>query len=709
MAKKVYISFLGTTNYVDFVYKIDGVECPSTRFIQEAIAYHDCQQWTVDDAIFVFATDGDEGAYKKNWQDNGLPGGSNDPLCNKGLETCLKDKDRLNLSCKIEGIKIPEMDNDKDIWKLFEIVNDKIKDYDEIYFDITYAYRFVPMFAMSLFHYSTFVNGTKVKKVRYAMLEDIEDMEEKRGKNHVVNVLDLTPLIDLQDLTYATATYLENGNANPLIKLATERRQSDFAKFLKNVILDFQTCRSIPIVKGEHFKELKTELRGLKEQGEKPFKDLVGKIEGEINSFDENKNVENGYKAAIWCFNNQLYQQAITILRENIVTDSMINGVISDNKWMNGYNPSDSNKLEEIKNYLENKYTKASLEGNVIEQIIDKYNPIDIKKQKGLGNELKKLIIGQIVNQSTLSNITKVKDVIQNVMNEATDVERIVKDYKLNAETKKVIEEMCSNLETFDENAITKIVSEYKPIDKEKKKKLRDELTRIVLEKNQIQDSCISNLYKSELLTIPTKEILKTKIINLFNDYTNLIERLKKDDSIPQEVIDAINQSVKDIEEKKDSIEESIKKLNETNMSNYQVVLTKDDGSSLIDKADIKEIDKILNSENNYELSDRKILVREDLMDLENSIRIPRNDFNHAGFAFGSSTEFPDGWTNEKLIEEIANAFDFLITSKFSNEYYKNCDNPKIPVDDDYKRKHPDSYIWVDKSGFKLITGKTTS
>ena len=144
-------------------------------------------------------------------------------------------------------------------------------------------------------------------------------------------------------------------------------------------------------------------------------------------------------------------------------------------------------------------------------------------------------------------------------------------------------------------------------------------------------------------------------------------------------------------------------------MSNYQVVLTKDDGSSLIDKADIKEIDKILNSENNYELSDRKILVREDLMDLENSIRIPRNDFNHAGFAFGSSTEFPDGWTNEKLIEEIANAFDFLITSKFSNEYYKNCDNPKIPVDDDYKRKHPDSYIWVDKSGFKLITGKTTS
>ncbi len=635
MARKIYVSFLGTSNYVKFVYQYKiGVgkfwKSSPTRFIQEALAEKDCKDWGKEDRIAIFTT---IDAYENNWQDGGH---GNSKL--EGLESCFINmkkagKIKEDLPCT-PPIEIPDVKDSKDIWELFKIVNDTIKDYDEIYFDITHAYRFIPMFAMSLFNYSQFVNTTKVVSVKYAMLNySDEQLAEIKNKikledRDVQEVLDLTPLIHLQDWTYATATYLENGNAHSLIKLAKEEGKKDFANALKDVMLDFQTCRSIPIVKGTHFKELVDKLPDFgSDVSKQPFNNLVRQIRKEISGFKhdasstiDDENVNNGYKAAIWCFNNQLYQQAITILRENIVTDSMINGVISDNKWMNGFKASESNKLEDIKNYLKTKYIKVSFDDNMICQIIQKYDSKEDKKKNKLKSELKRFVISRdLKNQLYATNIND-----------------------------------CATL---------------------------------------------SDVTKRELLC---------KIDGIFNDESK-ISVLKNNYSLNEDTIKEINNQKDRLTSNNSTFLVILDHLTIDNMYTYQSILTKDDGSSFIDTKDITEIDKILNAGNDYEKSDRKIAICEELKVLENSIRIPRNDFNHAGFAFGSSTEFPDGWTNEKLIEEIANAFDFLISSKFSNEYYKNCDNPKIPVDDDYKREHPESYIWVDKSGFKRITGKTTS
>lgn len=46
MARKVFISFLGTNNYLQCHYIINGKISVLTRFIQEALINHYCMEWT---------------------------------------------------------------------------------------------------------------------------------------------------------------------------------------------------------------------------------------------------------------------------------------------------------------------------------------------------------------------------------------------------------------------------------------------------------------------------------------------------------------------------------------------------------------------------------------------------------------------------------------------------------------------------------------
>ena len=65
---RVYISFLGTNDYLTCTYFYKDNEMQNVRFVQEATLNFFCSQWTSEDRILIFAT-GD--AYEKNWLDNG--------------------------------------------------------------------------------------------------------------------------------------------------------------------------------------------------------------------------------------------------------------------------------------------------------------------------------------------------------------------------------------------------------------------------------------------------------------------------------------------------------------------------------------------------------------------------------------------------------------------------------------------------------------
>lgn len=618
MARKVFISFLDTTNYVEFKYLIND-KIYITKFALEAMVQHNCENWGHNDAIYVFAT---LDAVHRNWYDHG----HYDPesIYNyEGLQTRLY---KMQLEVSIHCIEIGDMRSKNDIWNLFQIITNEItKEYTEIYFDMTHSDRFLPTFAMVFFNYMQYAYKIQVKWVGYAF----NDMEDERSKTlkdrRVAYIMDFTSLVELQNWTYATATYLENGNANSLIKLAKEKGLDSFAEALKNVMLDFQTCRSIPIVKGNHFKNLITSLpkfnayHTIRKDGDadkeiiidNQLNFLVDKIKAEVDSFKYDNttlnadNINNGYKAAIWCFNNQLYQQAITILQENIITESCNSN--SDTNWKNGFTASKQNQLKNINDYLRVKYQQKNLTQEQIQKILEEYD-------------------------KTKNN---------------TDEPWIIKKKR----------------ETF-ESDLKKVIVYYEPsLSMDLKHKLCN-----VIEQEEALDEY-------------SKEEFRTSIKNMFPEITYLKKRFKLADS----VISLINKKINEQSHTLETYNKIIDNLNVTNLSNYKAVLTE----LHLDETDFTEMDKIL-KDDNYDKSDRKLNeIQPKLNQILGITRIPRNDYNHAGFAYGSSNDYPDGWTNKKLIEEIAKAFDSLIKVKYPNDYKKSPNNP-------------DSYIWED-NGFKRI------
>ena len=66
MSRKVFISFLGFSNYGECIYTKDNYKSSSVRFIQEATLDYLCQteNWTEKDAAYILLT---KGAEEKNW------------------------------------------------------------------------------------------------------------------------------------------------------------------------------------------------------------------------------------------------------------------------------------------------------------------------------------------------------------------------------------------------------------------------------------------------------------------------------------------------------------------------------------------------------------------------------------------------------------------------------------------------------------------
>lgn len=312
MGRKVFVSFLGASNYGECDYQKDGKSYGKTRFIQEATLNMLMKQetWTKDDVAFILLTQGAETA---NWVDNGQKDRkTGEPLLVQGLQS------RLNqFPMTIDTIKkLPDGNNEEEIWTIFERTFEEIKDGDDLYFDMTHGYRYLPMLILVLGNYSKFLKGVKVRSITYGNYE-ISDRGKKPGL-----IVDLLPLSMLQDWAYAAGQYLDSGNTNKLIELSkNDDKLNCIMDSLQNVIYERQLCRGISIIESTTFKELKDSMMALVSTDIRPLNPIFDKIKQSFSAFDEEENVKNGYAASKWCYQNKLYQQTITILLETMFTD----------------------------------------------------------------------------------------------------------------------------------------------------------------------------------------------------------------------------------------------------------------------------------------------------------------------------------------------------------------------------------------------------
>ena len=348
MARKIFISVLGTGFYEPCKYTKGSFVSSNTRFIQQATLEYlkVSTNWTtrnaddeVIDRVIILLT---KGAKEFNWSQskrtNKITGQEEDYM---GLEQILQD---MNLPCPVEAIDIPDGKNEEEMWAIFNSVYKTLRSNDELYFDLTHSYRYLPMLVLVLSNYAKFLKGVKVKHISYG------NYEARDTASNEAPLMDILPLTMLQDWTFAAADLIQNGNIeklqelkkdNALIPLLRKRGQKNIDKrlaegyldgyihALKGFLDDMKLCLAPNILSGvtiNRIMDCHEQVSEVFQQVIAPLPPIIDRIQESMERFEitntmHPESIQNGYEAAKWCYDHQLYQQAITILDENITTD----------------------------------------------------------------------------------------------------------------------------------------------------------------------------------------------------------------------------------------------------------------------------------------------------------------------------------------------------------------------------------------------------
>lgn len=400
MGKKL-ITFLGAGSYKKTKYRLfedkgeDENNIVETYYFQEALL----EKLGKDIEVFVCLT---KDAKKNNWDKRILLKEEKFKKFSKhGLEYYFN---RNNINYKI--VDIEDGSSEDEIWKNFNTITDIIDDEDEIYLDITYSFRSIPIMMMSILNYAKFTKNIKVGGIYYGAFEAKE--------NGVAPIFNLTSFDTITDWTMGANNFIKSGNSRDLSKIIVDTVEDDLKyknnnekKFYINVKQlnekidkfseDLHTNRGMNISYSSD--ELKNKLEEIKKLGSfkdnklKPLEKILEEIYNMVSDIGDNE-VLNIHEIAKLSFELNMFQRSYTFLRENIINflyeKSNIEEILGINKI------KDIKKMskvrEDLLDILRIKY------GN--ENIILKTDEIELNKEQIFIN-LENYINKDIYNLST--------------------------------------------------------------------------------------------------------------------------------------------------------------------------------------------------------------------------------------------------------------------------------------------------------------------
>ncbi len=208
---------------------------------------------------------------------------------------------------------------------------------DELYFDITHAFRSLPLLAMVIINYTKVIKKIQVNAIEYGAMEAIGtfwQVEQMDIESKNVPVFNLLPFDQLLDWSTAIDRFIGAGDAGaiqrltarnitPILSKSKGQDQEasslrDMAKYLGQFSKTLSTCRGKSIV--ENAAALKQAITLVQDQKlVKPLTPLLSRLAKAVGDFSGNE-VQDGIAASRWCLEHNLLQQGFTILQETMLT-----------------------------------------------------------------------------------------------------------------------------------------------------------------------------------------------------------------------------------------------------------------------------------------------------------------------------------------------------------------------------------------------------
>lgn len=334
--RKVFISFLGTNNYVQCHYVIDGLPSQPVRFVQEALVEYLCKDWTEEDRIFIFYTSkektGENGSKEINWFDNGHPK-TYEEIEKIGLKHRLDDlTSSMSLKATIESFDIEAGFSEEEIWNIFDTVYSKLEPHDEIYFDVTHAFRSIPLFSIVLFNYSKFMKETSLKSIMYGAFEKLGPafkVREMPLEKRLAPVIDLTNIARLQEYNQIASSLKDFGRVKMLKEVITETQETasnDAFIALGNSISELdqyiETIDLNAIKSGSFIKRFRDNYKRVRRNVgllAKPIKNILDELNQETSDFVDISDFRNIEAAINWTIKHGMLMQAYALAEEYII------------------------------------------------------------------------------------------------------------------------------------------------------------------------------------------------------------------------------------------------------------------------------------------------------------------------------------------------------------------------------------------------------
>lgn len=342
MPHKFFLSFLGAIPYhqAHYYWRPDQSDLGIPMdYVQEAIIRKCLPKWEPEDKVFIFTT---EEAYRNNYEHKirYFDKVANQPVLEErsGLLQVLENLKASGIIHHFEPVMIPNGYTEQEILEVFQRIFNTLDAEAEIYFDITFGFRSLPMLGIVLLNYASNVIGAEIKAIYYGNYEAGRAAKQKQleaAKNRHLSVseirrleaapiqapiLNLLSLSILQEWTAGAREFIHLGKTGTLANLVKPSKPQ-LAEELLRFEEAISTCRGMFLTREFKIEDLKAVVAdsrhgAIKEQ----LKPLITKIEEKITTFETGNTLTNGFAAVEWCLQHNMIQQGITFLQETLVS-----------------------------------------------------------------------------------------------------------------------------------------------------------------------------------------------------------------------------------------------------------------------------------------------------------------------------------------------------------------------------------------------------